>query len=160
MVADMQFWTPKTQDPYNRDRWYGRVGAIAKRYDGIRIPATQAIEELTLLAKSSDITTDDFFVLVSSFKIKGEQMPVEFVPYQLIQEAEKDGFVYMNFSVGNGKKKQKSGLTKMDRNIAMDDGSLERVVIRSPRASDAWVIKSDDQPLQETQNFEPIVDAL
>lgn len=160
VVADMQFWTPKTQDPYNRDRWYGRVGAIAKRYDGIRIPATQAIEELTLLAKSSDITTDDFFVLVSSFKIKGEQMPVEFVPYQLIQEAEKDGFVYMNFSVGEGKNKLKSGLTKFDRNIAMDDERLERVVIRSPRASDAWGIESDAQSPSETQDFGTIVDAL
>ena len=145
LVADMQFFIPETQNDFSRDRWYGRIGAIARRYDGRSVSASQVIEELTRIAQSNEAATEDFFTMVSNHKVRGQQLAVEYVPYQMIQEAEKDGFVTVQYSIKEGGKKKTSGLKPRDRNIAMDDKRLAAVAVRTPGPTHAWR-KEDSKP--------------
>jgi len=138
VVADMQFYIPETQDRYNRDRWYARVAAIAKQHRGQKIPVCDVIEGLIQIAQSSEQATSDFFNLVDNYRPGGKPLPTDCVPYQLIHEAENDGYVSIKYSTGSGKKKQKSGLSKESRNIPMDDERLRHVVVNMPNGSNVW----------------------
>ena len=138
VVADMQFYIPETQDRDNRDRWYARVAAIAKQHRGQKIPVCDVIEGLIQIAQSSEQATSDFFNLVDNYRPGGKPLPTDCVPYQLIHEAENDGYVSIKYSTGSGKKKQKSGLSKESRNVPMDDERLRHVVVSMPNGSNVW----------------------